>query len=148
VDLRITVKGLDKAEGRLTRLGKRAIGAKPVMEKVLSEFETSNRRNWSSSRWAPLAKSTVAFKAKHGLDPRPMRRMGALEASLTQHSAKGAVRKATKDEAVLGTTVFYARFSQNRKKVTKSGQPQRKVVVIRPTQRKKVRELIREWVIS
>lgn len=148
MELEIRAQGVDRAVRRLTRLGFRATHTRPFFEQVVDEFVESNKANWRGSRWEPLKPDTVARKQRHGDDPRPMRATGALEASLTKKGDSHQIKQIKADELRWGSDLFYSRFSQNKKKVTKTGQPRRRILAVRPKQRKNIRSLLKEHVLT
>lgn len=68
----------------------------------------------ASGKWAPLAESTVAYKASHGLDPAILVATGALRASLANQGDQSHVYRVTKDTMFIGSKVDYGKYHQSR----------------------------------
>lgn len=111
------VKGDAHAADIAKALGTRARDAKPLMqawqaqmvEIEREQFATSGARG--GSPWPADEQSTIKRKKAANQDPRPNRRTGALEKSLTGRRGGGAVRRASKTSVTVGTRIPYARYS-------------------------------------
>jgi hypothetical protein len=105
------VSKLDRIRGRMENL-------EDVFEKAFRIWEAGEARHFG------------------GLGGRYVR-TGALRDSLTQPNANGAIREAHAQEAVFGSSVFYAKFQRRNKKSA--------VLVLKPTERKLIaKTMIRE----
>lgn len=74
------------------------------------QFATQGK--FASGGWTKLAPSTVAQKARRGLDPRILHATGRLSASLTG-PGPGHIEIVTPQSMIFGTEVPYARFHQS-----------------------------------
>lgn len=139
MNLEVEIRGHLEAAGHIDELGDRASNAQPALRRVLDQLLIGEQKLWSSGRkWSPLAPSTLRTKAARGQSSKPLRGTGELERSLTIPGAPKQIREISDDELKFGTSVFHAHFHQKPRK----GEPQRKVLVLRPTDKRKARELI------
>lgn len=126
-----------KVSTRIADMGNRAAHAKPAMHRIVRVLETGERALWARSggkKWPPHPDGTPA-----GV------KSGALRDSLTRDDAPGAVREVHEDHLVFGTTVWYSRFMQDGTTVRgKRHAPKRPVIVYRPVDRKRTRDIIAE----
>lgn len=110
------VKGDADAVAIAQGLGARARNAKPLMQHVLADLVRIEREQFASSGarggkpWPDDEKATIDRKKAAGHDPRPNRRTGALERSLTGSRGGGAIRRASKGSVTVGTRIPYARY--------------------------------------
>ena len=114
--LSIDAVGEDAVAAELLTLGARAGDVRPALAAIADDFHESERRLFASQgggRWAPLAPSTVAAKARAGLDTRILHATGALAASLT--GGPDGVLRITSDSLEAGTSVPHARFHARRR---------------------------------
>lgn len=65
-----------------------------------------------SGKWAPLAPSTVRYKAARSLDPRILHATLRLRKSFTAKTHADHVYRASADEMFVGSKVAYARYHQ------------------------------------
>lgn len=98
---------------RLKRIGGRAGNLKPVSGKVHDMLMRAidyqyGRGGPAIGGWKPDAPSTVARKARLGLDVRVMHETGRLRASLTRKDHPGHVFVATRSGLYITTSVPYA----------------------------------------
>jgi phage gpG-like protein len=99
----------------LVRLGERGVNALPAFEQIGEQFARTEKRRFDTDgngTWQPLSTSTIAFKARHGLDPRILRATGALRASLISREDPAHIRIAQPQSLVFGTLVEYAKYHQ------------------------------------
>jgi phage gpG-like protein len=128
--------GVAEAARMVEQLGHRAEHAAPAMRKIRDLLILGEVALWHRSggkKWAPRADGTT-----------PGVLTGALQRSLTEPDAEGAIREVHDDHLVFGTSLFYARFMQAG--TTVNGvphEPKRPVLVFRPTDRKAAKEVIR-----
>jgi phage gpG-like protein len=101
---------------KIDRLGYRALTAKPAFEGIADRIRGYEKRLFdsegaSSGRpWEPLAASTVAHKAKAGLDPRILHATHRLRKSLTDAHDPEHLEIATNDSLVFGSLVPYGKY--------------------------------------
>ena len=115
--MRVTIDALGTRLVQRDLLGfaDRSADVQPAMEQALDlvresaseQFESAGAHG--SGGWAPLAPSTVARKARLGLNPGILRETTFLEFSLAG-SGSGNIAIARKDGADYGTTAPYAKF--------------------------------------
>jgi phage gpG-like protein len=90
------VFGEKQVSRELLRFSQRAIDAAPAFELIADDMRDINEAQFESEGargsggWAPLAASTVAYKAMEGLDPRILHATLALRNSLTQKDDSNA----------------------------------------------------------
>ncbi len=73
------------------------------------QFDTEGA---NSGGWTPLAASTVAYKARHGLDPHILQATGRLKDALTRKFDPEHTETLSADSLRFGTTVPYGIFHQ------------------------------------
>lgn len=109
--VRIEVLGDRVIEGNFDKHRARAENPMPAFALLATRFLEVEKLQFESqgaeggSPWAPLAESTLAEKARLGLDMRTLFRTHALFDSLTNASAPGHVRRITPEVLELGTAV-------------------------------------------
>src|SRR5205807_5567870 len=86
---------------------------------TLFPYTTLFRSQGGSDRWAPLAASTVAYKARHGLDPRILHATLRLRKSLTTFDGEDHIFEITEDEMMVGSRTPYGIFHQSRRPRTR-----------------------------
>jgi phage gpG-like protein len=133
--------GLEKAVADLDKLGDRAKDIRPLGRQLGRIVADSNERRYSTrgnGRWAPLAASTQARKARAGQDSRILRATGALHNSLVhpQMNAESGT------ELRFGTDVPYARFADRGTR----NEPQRKLMELRPSEVRETEKLVNDYV--
>jgi phage gpG-like protein len=117
VQVLIDVFGDEQVNRRLLRFEDDVQDAIPAFREMAKLIRGSVYRQfysdgaYASGGWVPLAPSTVAEKARRGLDPRILRATGKLFGSLTSGDP-GHVERMGPREFVYGTTVPYAKFHQ------------------------------------
>lgn len=116
----------------------------PVFHTLADDFLNIEQKQFStegayaSGGWKPLSAAYLAAKTARGLDPRILHATLAMEKSLTIRGAPGQVRRITRDEMVVGTSVKskkgfpYPAVHQN--PVT-SPLPRRRPIELRPQDR-------------
>lgn len=117
--MRITVDVNDNGGlavgARLTRIGGRAGNLLPVSDEVHGLLMRAidyqyGRGGPAIGGWKPDAPSTIARKARLGLDVRVMHETGRLRASLTVKDDPDHVFRATRSGLVISTRVKYAPY--------------------------------------
>jgi phage gpG-like protein len=107
---------------------------RPAFNEVHERFLKLEKRQFDTQgaatgeRWAPLAPSTRAYKAAHGLDPRILHATLRLRRSLTQSGDSDHVYHVSPDEALMASSVPYGMYHQSRAARTRL--PRRPPVVI------------------
>lgn len=141
--LDLDVFGDKQISRELLRFGDRADDMTGAFRELADDFEDMEAQQFNtqgvfSGGWAPLKPSTIEAKMRKGHDPRIMHATLALRLSLTQRHAPGAIRKISRDELVLGTSVKsdkgfpYPAAHQNPQK----GQTRRRVIELTPARRR------------
>ena len=141
----IEVRGARKAAIDLHELGERGSDIRRVSEKVRAIYRKSNERRFGSNglgAWPELADSTKDRKRRGGYDPRPMRRSGALERSLTSPRAAEQIDRRDKTEFRFGTTLGYAAYHDT----GTGGEKRRELLELTAAERNEVSRLISEYV--
>lgn len=114
--LRFEVAGDQAVEHHLLGIGARAVDMAPVLE-VIAERLRLKEADWFASEgdgsWAPLAESTVAYKAANNLRPEILRATDDLMRSLTEEGAPGQFSIVTPDALIFGTSIDYARYHRD-----------------------------------
>lgn len=108
--LTIDIFGDVQLDRRMLRFAAKADDFSPAFEDLADDFLKIERRQFAtqggaSGGWAPLAPSTVRFKARMGYDPRILHRTRVMRRSLTRKGAPGAVREISAEEMRVGTSV-------------------------------------------
>lgn len=102
----------------ILRVGANAGNMRPAFDKVHDTIRNVEKKQFStegaaySGGWAPLAPSTVRYKARRGLDPRILHATGRLRRSFTTKGDPDHVYRASADEMFTGSRVPYAKFHQ------------------------------------
>lgn len=134
-DIELTAHGIDKAVKRIADVGDRGKDARPAMRQITLVILKGEQAHWArhgGAKWPLRADGTKAGVLT-----------GETRDSLTKLHAPGAIRKINHDSLEFGTTVFKARFMQSGTKVRgRQHAPRRPVIVIRPVDRKRTREII------
>lgn len=100
---------------KLVRFGNRAIDAAPAFRLIADDmrhYETERFDSAGNGTWAPLEASTIAQKARKGLDPRILHATERLRRSLTSDHAPDQELIITPAFMVFGSKVPYAQFHQ------------------------------------
>lgn len=133
-DIELTAHGFDQAAKKIAGIGQRGQDARPAMRQIT----------------LTILKGEQAFWARHGGARWPLRadgtragvQTGALRDSLTMMYAPGAIRKIERDGMIFGTSLWYSRFMYGTKVKGKPHSPRRPIVVLRPVDRKRTREIL------
>jgi phage gpG-like protein len=117
MQIRISVFGDDVLARDLLRMKDRAMDMRPAFEAIHESFKTVEDWQFGTQggvhKWAPLAASTVAYKARLGLDPRILHATLRLRKSLTETANADHIFEATRDTVVMGSRVPYGIFHQS-----------------------------------
>lgn len=89
-----------------------------LREATEAQFDTQG--SYASGGWPELAAATLAYKARHGLDPRILRATENLFTSLTRKFDARHIEQVSATSLRFGTTLSYAVFHQ-------STRPRRKI---------------------
>lgn len=136
LELEIKVEGLEDAEGRLTRLGQRAVMAAPAFAEIYEVMLESERALWARGISPPDAPITIERKG----DATVLERTGALRRSLTATGAGGHIRELSGQALKFGSSLWYAHFA-----LGTQHQPRRELIKLRPTDRAKIHVIIARW---
>lgn len=140
----ILQRGVVKAYRELDDLHDRASDVRPAWDAIMEDLQDASRSQFQTGRgWAPTDEDTKARDARGGRDPRLMRVSGALENSLTQDNARGAIRDKTPREMRYGTSIFYAAFHQ-----FGQGVPERKLVDVDARMEKKMAKRLENYLLG
>ena len=102
----------------ILRVGDNAGDMRPAFDKVDESVRRFGKRQFGSQGnaysggWAPLAASTVRYKASRRLDPRILHATLRLRRSFTLGSSPDHVYRSSADEMFTGSKVPYARYHQ------------------------------------
>lgn len=102
----------------LLRVGNLATDMRPAFDDIHTMLLGVERKQFNSqgraySRgWAPLAPSTVRYKAARNLDPRILHATLRMRKSWTTKGHRDHVYRATADEMFFGSRVPYVRYHQ------------------------------------
>lgn len=97
----------------LLRFSERADDMRPVFRVLADDFnkmedqQFSTQGGFGSGGWRPLRPATIAAKSARGLDTRILHATLTLRKSLTQKSGQGVVRRFSRDEMFVGSSVEY-----------------------------------------
>lgn len=116
--LEIETFGEKQFSRELLRFDERGRDMRPAFEKIADDFLDVEEHQFSteggySGGWAGLAPSTVAYKARHNLDPRILHATLRLRRSLTEASGPDVIRDIRADEMTVGSKVGYGAFHQS-----------------------------------
>lgn len=154
--LELDVFGDVQVSRDLLRLGDRAVDATPAFRQILAELADHEREQFDSSGrhgsggWEPLTDATKAAKAASP-DPtvrsnaeKVLKATEALYDSLTGRDDGGdAIRHASDDTMIFGTSVPYARFHQ-----LGEGVPQRRPVELADRHRAQLVKTLQRYVLT
>jgi phage gpG-like protein len=135
----ISVEGAAAAQQMMRGLAERAANTEPAMSSVADEMLAGQADWWASQghgSWPPLAESTLRIKASRGQPATMLVATGALRASLTSKGATGQTLVVSRDQALIGTRVAYARFVTRRRGV------------IAPPDAERIAETILAWLVE
>ena len=143
--------GDDIVNREILRVKYRSEDMRPAFRKIHESFIGVEKYQFSSEgglsgKWAPLAPSTVDYKAKHGLDPRILQATHRLRDSLTTFEGEGHIYEATHDEMKVGSDVPYGIYHQSREPRTKL--PRRPPVIIRENIRRRWIKYLQEYLMG
>lgn len=142
----IDVRGEKQASRAILRMGQRAGDTRPVLAVVarqIAEIEET-RFDDEGPGWAPLAESTLAQKARQGLNSGILDATGRLRQSLSSIGAPDQLLIIHDGLLVFGTTVPYAGVHQR----GSSRVPQRKVIDLQEGDKRLIVKTIQRWVIE
>lgn len=133
-ELDIIVSGVVPTVEMLEGIADRAANLDPALEVILALLLGSEQALWrrSSRKWMKTLSEQV--QERH-LDEgtKALVKSGVLMDSFTKQKAMGAIRKAHGTEMVFGSSVFYAKFQDKKK---------RKILVFRPKDKKRATEVL------
>jgi phage gpG-like protein len=119
--VQLVITGPDEPSGEaLELLAVRARDARPAMKAILDVMLEGEQKTFDTGgaaggrSWMPDSAAWAARKRRAGKSGQPERYTDALMKSLTLPRAKGAVRRVNKFSAVLGTTLYYAKWQKKR----------------------------------
>lgn len=139
----VEVEGAEKATYDLEQLGVRARDIRPAARTVRRVFTRSEETRFSRQGpgWPPLADTTRERKRREHLDPRVLRAKQVLYRSLASPQAALQLDRHGRQEFEFGTEVPYARFHE-----VGRGVPKRKLIDLRPDERRQIDEAIGEFI--
>lgn len=152
VRLNLDVFGDQQISRELLRFAKRGTDMSPAFKIIADDFLDIEKRQFTSAGrygsggWRPLAPSTVAYKARRGLDPRILHATLRLRKSLTQRSGPDVIRKISNDEMFVGTRVKYARHHQHG--APRANLPQRRPVELPDRDRKNWMKILQRFLVE
>jgi phage gpG-like protein len=120
---RLEAFGDDIVSREMLRVKDHAMDMRPAFHKLHESFIGAEKYQFNtqggSERWAPLAASTIAYKARHGLDPRILHATLRLRKSLTTFEGEDHIFEITEDEMLVGSRTPYGIFHQSRQPRTR-----------------------------
>lgn len=133
----------------LMRFKARGMDMAPAFRKVVKYLRRVESRQFTSQGansggWTPLASSTVAYKAKHGYDPRILHRTLRLRKSLTREGAPDSVVRISRDEMFYGSSVPYGVFHQRGTR----HMPKRRPVELTPAHKVKIVKILQAFLVE
>src|SRR4051812_353403 len=132
--LDIQISGVVPTAEMLEAIGQRALHLDPALGEIMDLLLEGERSLWKRSgrKWMrTLAPSTQArHRRKH---TSALVGAGHLQDSFTKDAGRNAIRKAHGEELVFGSSVYYARFQDKKK---------RKILVFRPADKKQSRIIL------
>jgi phage gpG-like protein len=145
--LTLEVYGDRQLDRKLLRFEDRIGDLEPAFEVLADDFLSIERQQFASeggfasAGWAPLADSTVRSRGSaHPI----LVEHGDLSASLTDATAKGAIRDITSDSLFVGTDVDHAPFHQT----GTSRMPRRRPVEFRDADRRRWVKAIQRYLTT
>jgi phage gpG-like protein len=120
--------------------------ATPAFERIADDFMGYEKLRFDTDgygTWAPLQPSTIAEKARKGLDPRVLRATGELHRSLTERGDPHQELHITPDFMLFGSNVEYARFHQRGE-----GVPQRRPLGFTETQKRDTVRVLQRYLVT
>lgn len=141
----------------LLRFNERLTDLTPAWESLADEFlalekaQFDSQGGFASGGWAPDAPSTLAYKARHGLDPRVMHATLALRESLTSRGAPGSVRRITPTSMEVGTDVRSPEgfpYAAAHQAPHAPGRKRRRVIELRPVDRERWVKVVQRFVVT
>jgi hypothetical protein len=126
LNFEIQAIGVEQASRDLEGIAHRMVNAEPAFVEVERILERGEKRLFDRARGRYV-------------------RTGATRASLTQPEANGAIREAHGDQLVFGTRIWYAKFLR-KPGSRRSGKTKSAILVLAPTERKRARETILEYI--
>lgn len=134
----------------ILRVGDNAANMRPAFDKIHDTLLDVEKKQFSSQGaaysggWAPLAPSTVSYKARRRLDPRILHATGALRKSFTTKSDLNHVYRASDDEMFAGSRVPYARWHQ----LGTSRMPRRRPFELDETVRREILKILQAHLVN
>lgn len=152
LQLNIEVFGEVELSRQLLRFTQVAEDMSPAFKAIHHDFLDVERQQFEgqgvgpSGKWAPLADSTAAAKARAGLDPRILFSTESLFKSLTEEDDENHVYRVTGDTMTIGSKVPYGVYHQSR--APRSRLPRRPPVDLQESTKKKWVKFIQSWLIE
>jgi hypothetical protein len=113
VKVEVSEHGADQATTELIRLGRRAIDARPALERAQELLAIGEKTRVLPKARASMRphKATLERKKRAGYPPIPLYQTGKLQSSLTRaHDPMGIRTFLGSDRLLFGTRVHYARW--------------------------------------
>jgi hypothetical protein len=132
--LDISISGVVPTAEMLEAIGQRAIHLDPALREIMDLLLEGERSLWKRSgrKWMrTLAPSTQARHRRQGTAA--LVESHHLDDSFTKETGRDAIRKAHGEELVFGSSVYYAKFIDKKK---------RQILVFRPKDKKQTRVIL------
>lgn len=118
--MRLTIEAFGEVQfdRELMRYRDRANDMKPVFREIADDFRDNEQKQflsqgrYASGGWAPLAASTLRYKAARGLDMRILHATLRLRKSLTNKTHPDHYERVTHDTLEVGSSVPYGAYHQ------------------------------------
>lgn len=116
MNLEVLATGVNETGKRVDLIGVRALNPQRAFQDILQQLLSKEKRLFETGRgWPPDKRSTLARKAREGLDPRPLHATGRLERFLA--TREGQPLKLDRTELVIGVPagrhdLHYARYQK------------------------------------
>lgn len=142
--------GDTQLDRELLRFNERAVNPIPAFEMIMEEVAKLNTEQFdsqgerSSGGWAPLADSTVLYKAANDLDPRILHATLALRDSLTDRTDSAHEEVVSPEGFMFGSDVGYGEYHQHGTK----NMPMRKPVELTVADREAFVKTLQRYVVE
>lgn len=132
--LEIGIAGVVPTAEMLEAIGQRAMHLDPAFAEIMDLLLEGERATWRRGGRSWMKTLAPSTQARHRREGTPaLVKKHDLEESFIKEHGKDAIRKAHGEELVFGSSVFYARFQDKKK---------RKILVFRPKDKKQTRVIL------
>lgn len=147
--IRLEVFGDEILSRDILRVKEHAEHPRPAFEAIHESFKTLEDWQFGTQggveKWQPLAASTVAYKARAGLDPRILHATLRLRRSLTEDN-EDHIFLMTGDELFMGSRVDYGKYHQSRR--PRRRLPRRPPVNLSESAKRTWVKILQRWIMT